>query len=27
MPRIVFWRDMSHLGPGFTRDVLGSASN
>lgn len=27
MPRIVFWRDMSHLPVGFTRDVLGSGSN
>lgn len=27
MPRIVFWRDMSHLPIGFTRDVLGAASN
>jgi len=25
MPRIVFWRDMSHLPIGFTRDVLGSS--
>ena len=27
VPRIVFWRDMSHLGRGFTPDVLSSASN
>ena len=26
MPRILFWRDMSHLPIGFTRDVLGSSS-